>query len=563
MLQSRRRRRHGAYPLAEGQGGFGVWTGIITVLLVITGAWWMFSSLFEGESGVRVATILETEGGGVHVVIGGGEGEQRAEDGLRLYDGDEVRTDGGSYAVLRFFDGSTIALDGGSTLRLLEIVASAEESLLHAELERGTMWLETGTGTKVVRLLEAPLGDSLIPPRSRAIVAAIPGERAQQTLSVFDTSGPGLEVHLRNAGRADTSIIVGEGQQLSVTQEQVRKVKNGDLSPYDLRDVLPKGILESSFYQWNVRRESLPVRREETPPGAMVEGEQLTILAPKDGVLIQGSTVVVKGGVGPRVVTVRVGGYGTPVTEGGFEKEIALPESEAFTIEVQAEDREGLIVSTKTLSLTRDIHPPDPPVIVSPGASGSTVAVAEDTFEIIGEALGDTTGIIVNGYQLQKFTPGKAWRYLVDPAIGNVKVGENTYDVLALDRSGNRSIPVRITILWKAQAVPPLEREEELVRDRREYLAPDSLRIIAPTDGSPHGTSAEEVLIEGETLGETAVISINGFTLTKYVAGKTTWNYIAAERFGNYRKGKNLFTIVARNKDGKILDVLRYTIEKR
>ena len=67
-------------------------------------------------------------------------------------------------------------------------------------------------------------------------------------------------------------------------------------------------------------------------------------------------------------------------------------------------------------------------------------------------------------------------------------------------------------------------------------------------------------MIEGRTSAETASISINGYTLSLYVAGKTTWNYIASVEYGTMKRGKNVYRIVARNAGGEILDVLEYTM---
>lgn len=564
MLQSRRRRRHGAYPLAapspllKSAG----WAAVV-LLLILIGGWMLYRAFAPGGMGRRVATVLQAEGlGGVHVRISGEREEQRAQSGLRLYDRDQVRTDVGAVALLQFFDGSLLVLDGGTVVRLEEVIVGDEASSLSVSVERGQVWVETGTGMQITRLLATPLLHHTLPPRTRAIFRIAPVQGGREEISVFDTSGPGVEVALRDSGRVPVIVIVGEGQQFTVTSQAVAQLRDGRLSPYDLREVLSEQIVTSVFYQQNIRRKAAPAAPA-PPPRGEVAGEQLTVDTPADGALLQGDTVRVQGRVGARVVRVLVNGYGADIVDGMFGKEIALPGSESFVIEVQAEDREGLIVAQKTLTVTRDIRPPDPPRITAPGGSGDTVLLSDDTFEIMGEASSDTTGIIVNGYQLQKFVPGKPWRYLVDPAIGNVKVGENIYEIIALDRSGNRSAPVHITILWKAEPLPLVHEKEEVTRDRREYIAPGSLRILAPTSGSPYQSNAEEVLIEGETFPETAVISVNGFTLTKYVAGKTTWNYYASERFGNYRLGKNLFTIVARNAAGQILDVLRYTIERQ
>ena len=298
------------------------------------------------------------------------------------------------------------------------------------------------------------------------------------------------------------------------------------------------------------------------PEEEEVEGEQLVIEAPENDALLSGNAVLVKGRIGSRVVVVRVNGYSAEIREGKFEKEIALPNEESFTVEIQAEDRDGLIVDTKNLSLSRDIKPPQSPTITFPGSSGSTIQMNDDSFEIIGTASSDTTGIIVNGYQLQKFRTGQKWKYLVDPAIGNVRIGENTYEVVAVDRAGNRSAPVRIMIVWKAQLFA-IEEEENSVREVRTYLQPGSLRILSPTMGELYKTNSPEVLIEGETSPDTHSISVNGYTLSLYFPGKITWNYIAKEEFSNYRLGLNRYAVVARNSEGRILDVLRYSIERR
>lgn len=534
--------------------------GILIVLaLVAWGAVTLYRAFAPSVSGKRIATVLAVHGEGVRVVIGGEE-EQRAESGLRLYDGDAVTT-GPDTASLRFFDESTVILGEGSVVLLEEVIEGEGMSALALRLNRGTLLIHASTGAQVLRTIETPLALHSIPPRTRAIlvVSAIP--ETGEEIAVFDSSGQGIETTLRDSGRPPVVVIVGEGQELHATPMAIREVKAGTLHAYDLRSVLSEKHTTSPLLSLDVGTAGSVPTETITVTESSVEqgGEQLVLLSPHDGAHLTGETVLIEGTVGLRVTSVRVNGYAAEITDGHFAKEIALGTSEEVTIEVQAEDRDGLTVASKTLALTHDIRPPDPPRITSPGSSGSTVSVNEDSFEIVGVASEDTTGVVVNGYRLQKFVTGKEWRYLVDPSIGNVKVGENAYVIRALDRSGNSSAPVRITILWKAEAAPA----EDVDIPREQRLQPGSLRITAPTDGSRFETSEPEVLIEGETSPDTVALSINGFTLTKYVAGKTTWNYIAREDYGNYKVGTNLYSVVARNAEGKILDVLRYTIERQ
>ena len=142
-----------------------------------------------------------------------------------------------------------------------------------------------------------------------------------------------------------------------------------------------------------------------------VNGEELVVDEPKEGALLAGETVMVQGKAGARAVSVRVNGYIAEVTNGLFQKEIALPDEEEFSIEVQAEDKDGLIIGTKSIALRRDIKPPEPPTITAPAAitigdmvdTLEPVLVSDEEFEITGTASDDAVGIIVNGYRLQKY----------------------------------------------------------------------------------------------------------------------------------------------------------------
>jgi hypothetical protein len=561
MIQSRRRRRHGSQGLPSPSSP--KMMKVIGIFVVMLFAIWGVSTLFATFSpssrGVRVATILHTDSRGNVMVTLSGEGTpQRAESGLRLYDGDRVQTEGNSSALLQFFDGTVVSLGGGSSLHLRQVL-EGESSSIDLELGAGRLWVAAGTGTTVARTIRTPMGTHHnIPANTRAIVGSEQGVGSDQDdLYVFASSGPGI---VSDFGVSE--VITGEGQELHVTAGLLRQ-KSVDL--YGLRSVLDERIFSSAFYLSSQRVYQEPLKIAEKSKEVTVDGTLLVVDAPLDESTIEGSAVTVSGRVGPRVTTVRVNGYSADLPgDGSFTKELALPPEENFSVEVQAEDKDGLIVAEKSLALRHDIFPPESPTITFPPVreDGGPVPMQQDEFEIIGSASSEAAGIIVNGYQLQKFKPGNPWKYLVDPAIGNVRIGENSYEIVAVDRAGNKSEPVVLSILWKAQALTLATTGEGNTGDRNAYRAPGSLRVVAPTDGSPYTTSDLEVLIEGETHADTASISINGYNLSKYLSGKTTWNYIARAAFSNYRDGINRYTVVSRNAEGKILDVLLYVIEK-
>ena len=549
---------------------------LVVAAVIVLLSWMVLRAVVPSNEMQRKATILNvSDRGRVEVTIQGEGAAQRAESGLRLYDGDLVKTDAGANATLKFFDGTTVTLDQKSALTLGDILKGEESSVLEFKVQSGQVFIECGTGATVKREVESAYVVSSVPPNTRAIIGSSDqmGERAEG-VTVFDTTGPGVRSMIDVGKFKRREVITGEGQELKITTSGLAMLKEGT-DVYELRSVLDDRVFSSPLYlytsQWKEVEEVAEVPEEEQE--TTVDGELLVVDEPADGALLEESAVLVKGRVGSRVTVVRVNGYSAELNEGNFEKEIALPDEEEFSVEIQAEDKDGLNVATKTLELRRDIKPPEPPIITAPARitiedmaveEREPVPVQADSFEIEGDPPEDAIGIIVNGYRLQKFKPGRPWSYLVDPELKNVRVGENMYEVIAVDHSGNQSAPVSIVILWKAEPVPELPEGEDLSRDEGAALYPGSLRVIAPTaDGSQFVTNLSEVLIEGETHPETHSVSVNGFTLTLYIPGKVTWNYIASEDFKNFKKGVNRFTVVARNSEGRILDVVRYVVERQ
>ena len=53
---------------------------------------------------------------------------------------------------------------------------------------------------------------------------------------------------------------------------------------------------------------------------------------------------------------------------------------------------------------------------------------------------------------------------------------------------------------------------------------------------------------------------MNDYRLQLFVPGKTYWNYIADIAKKNLVPGQNTYTMIARDKDGNILDKLVYTV---
>jgi hypothetical protein len=67
-------------------------------------------------------------------------------------------------------------------------------------------------------------------------------------------------------------------------------------------------------------------------------------------------------------------------------------------------------------------------------------------------------------------------------------------------------------------------------------------------------------LIQGTTPADTDKIFVNDVALSKFKSGATQWNYIAAASLGTLKKGDNIYTIKAVDKDGNTLGAQDITI---
>ena len=424
--------------------------------------------------------------------------------------------------------------------------------------------MQTGSDSSVQHRVNTMLAEHNVPHGSKVVFSR---ERQagdfEESVQAFDTTGPGVATSV--LGSRASAMYVGEGQEARITAGSADSIRSGEIDAYDLRSMLSDNARSSTLVERSTTEPSRP-----TEPVALGVGEedeeqgiQLTLDRPRDGAQLEQSSVLVQGSYGSQVTEVKVNGYSVDIADGRYEKELALPEGETLSIEVRAENEDGLIIDTKTVSVSRDSSPPDAPTITSPGAAGSVVNSNDEWLEIVGRASRDAVGIIVNDYRLQKYEVGKPWRYLVDPEIGNVQPGENIYEVIAIDKAGNVSEPAVITIVWNAAPVDGGEGETGLTEEVEAgtYLQPGSLKVSLPSPESPYTIAEPKVAIEGTTSPQTETVSVNGFTLSLYEAGSTDWRYVAdADEYNNFRLGKNTYTVIARDADGSILDVLRYII---
>ncbi|MDD5469766.1 MAG: FecR domain-containing protein [Candidatus Peribacteraceae bacterium] len=550
---------------------------IAALLVYLVGSW--FIGLFGyGQNQSMAIALAPEERGIVRISIEDGEWK-RADQSLKLYPRDRVTTGTNAGAALAFFDGTYMRLGEESAVRIVESDLRDDESQLSVQLESGSVWVAAPTtqafsGT-MLRLVTTGMLRISLPTRTEALIT-------ERSISVFDGDGIGCTVHVAGAKQP---VIVGEGQVFSLPEGALDA--EDDLYAFrkglDPRAVAAPFLAESrqAFALHRQNDQPQTAAAEENDPTVMPTGTILSVSQPTDRQTVQTASLEVKGSVNPEIVTaVQINGYAAPMdSAGGFALEITLPDKDEVPISILATGKDGITLAEAMRTVLRNREPPEPPHFLTPAKDGETYQTQRTQFEITGSAPADAIGIIVNDYRLQFFSPGdKTWKYLASTNLDNLRLGENTFTAVAINKGGYKSEPVTMKIVLGGGMEGVIARseggtangtqEEGLIEPTtlpdNDPLQPGTISVTAPTPGARHtasGTDAIEFLIEGTVPAATHSVWVNGYQLRLYESGKNYWNYIASTKLNTMKRGENAYAIVARDRDGKILDRFTYVIE--
>ncbi|TSC57689.1 MAG: hypothetical protein Greene041619_1024 [Candidatus Peregrinibacteria bacterium Greene0416_19] len=557
MLLSHRRRR-GTYALAESSRvprrlKALAQLAVLIIVIYYAGSWVLRGFGIGGRIERSGATLTLEGSDAVTVSVEGGEW-QRAEHGMKVYADDAVATSGNAVAGLDFFDRSIARLDGGGSL-LVEESTGGDPSVLSLRLKNGSLWISTASQTSfsgsIMRTVRTDRFSLDVPPGTEALVMP-------SAVAVFDDSGIGVSLSVSG----HDAVIVGEGQSLTLPERP-----GPDL--YRYRSALDPQASQSAFVagsrQWRVPAADT----QERPAPSLPDEEILTVSQPAAGQTVTSGVIDVAGHIGPTVARILINEHPASIdaSKRTFAGQVALAEGASeMDVSVKALDAAGTQLAEVKRSVRRDGPAGQPPTITSPAAAGSTYRTQATEVVLRGTAPAGVTGILVNQYELRLFDASKgSWSYVAATRLENLQPGVNVYDVYALyGEEKRRSEPARVTVLWERGPEGVVHAEaggvDPSALPKNDPLAPGTLAVTAPVEGTEAVISGTGTLIEGTTSGDTESVWVNDYRLQLYRPGKKTWNYIASPDLKNLKEGRNTFVIIARNKDQQIIDRMEYVI---
>ncbi len=518
----------------------------------------MFWAFGGSELPRTAATLTVEDGGTVNVAVEDGL-LRRVEDTLKVYPDDRIVTGATGNAQLAFFDGSMSRIDADTDMTIAEDSQDAESAQWEVNIAKGALWartpnLDTYSGA-IARTVTFPRYSATLTSDTEVVLE-------EDQLMVFSADGQGISVTI---DKLEEPVIIGEGQQY--------KLPEGDISgdPYAYRSAIEPLAVQRAFVT-----ESRTMMVSTTTPvtggsGTTIDTEPLTVVEPVNGTTVTTASIRVTGRITSMVERVRINGYDATIDAAGgtFSQELALQAGNQTTLQIEALDARGLTIGQESRTVYRGSTTVASPVITSPGVAGQTYRTQKEEIAISGTTPASTAGIIVNDYRLQLYRSGDTtWSYLASKALGNLKDGQNIFDITAIDAAGNRSAPVRITVVIEAGAEgvigggatssTPTVSETDLPNNAP--LMPGTITITGPQPGIVYTATGSEFLLEGTTPRESASVWVNGYKLQLYKPGVTFWNYIAKTEYNTLKPGTNVYRIVARNAQNQILDQFEYTV---
>lgn len=143
---------------------------------------------------------------------------------------------------------------------------------------------------------------------------------------------------------------------------------------------------------------------------------------------------------------------------------------------------------TNSFSFFQKAFAADLKYIYSPN-QGNDLETTEKNLFILGNAPVGSQKIMVNGYTLSKFGSGSTtWSYKASTEIGTLKLGENLYEIYAIDENNNKNKidEIKITLINQEEITPVVEKVESVVVEEKQ--------VIEKTETSPE--KIEEKTVE-------------------------------------------------------------------
>lgn len=419
-----------------------------------------------------------------------------AFSGTKLLLGDSLKTSSFGRVVLEFFNGTKVRMGRDTAVTLADLTKESDRETIVLNLENGMIWLN-GQKSEGVRDAHYEVRTSHMHVKAEGTIFEVENNSVEAVRVLDGDVKVDIIVGSGGSERVANTISVGIGQELILDDASLRAFEDNK-SP-SLLTAISEDFENGSWYRWNMEEDSSPTDFSGSSPVSSVSDDDSDDTADVDSdeddtgdddeadvanniIGDEGGPEItepmfsstdtgefaIKGTVPDGTVRVDVKAeYGgntdthtlSKFTEGDTEFSYNVSEaignidegSNTYTVYAyDADDNRSsasieITYEKEEAEVTGDLE--DPVVLTYNGSDSSDVA--ESVVTVKGSVKG-AAGVVVNGYELTQFSPGETeWTYVASEDLGNLELGENEYEVYAVDPDGNKSSTVKFVINYE------------------------------------------------------------------------------------------------------------------
>jgi len=475
-------------------------TGVIVVL-----GYNLWSSLQMPEEKEDIYMYMAN---GSAKILPWGSGEwERSYTGTRLFQGDSIKTQKGGRIVIELFEDHYIRLDERTEINISEIKESGDAYEIGILLQEGKIWVNSDKNSENPVKFKIRTSHTAI--QTVSTIYEVEQNIGSEVIRVMNGEVlSDIFVDEEDSRRKVESIAIGVGQEAVITDKDLKDY--ADMKSPSVIHALSDEFKDSIFYKWNYAEDKLPT--DYSLKGGVLDGNAF---------LEDGATEEVD----------------ATVSEDEGESDlprpvITTPSSNVFT--------------TSESSLT---------------LRGTTSAMTKKMMVDV------TSGDDTQTYELNLYvTGGSQWSFAISEAGETMVNGTNIYKFYAVDEGDLKSATATVTVVYEgdgniendetdeideADEDSADTEDEEEVEDLGDFVAPE---VLTYNGQESNEFSEDGIKVSGSVAGAEKVL-VNGYQLTAFEPGDTTWTFYAKESLGNLDDGENTYNVVAYAPDGSTKSV--------
>lgn len=440
---------------------------------------------------------ITVSSGRAEMLIWGQEKWVVAGSGGVLREGDSIHVFPDSRVSLALLNGGFVRLNSDTEADITELRTKDREDVISLNLTRGEAWLKKARGDAVKTSFSVSTDGLSV--RTIGTIFNI-SKRDDTRTSVMEGK---IAIDVKNEENGKVRVIdtveVGVGQEAIISESSMdafRKRENPEIL-FAIGDIF-RG---TEWYTWNMGEDVLassvtvqeavsgdadtelapapetvePVEEISSTGGSIpspvvVSPDENSRTSKESKVLIRGTTseqtqkIVVSTFVGGKEDSYALQKYSPGSIEWSYIASTDLgnyvPGSNRY--EIIAVDKDGKESEKTVLNLfyekekePADLSAPTVTAFNSQPASGNTYETCSEPILIEGKIGKGIVKVVVNGFTLTRYVPNStAWSYKVQSSFGNLKEGENEYEVYGADSDGTKT-PVMKFSITKCATPPP------------------------------------------------------------------------------------------------------------